>query len=63
MKAIQAVQRGDQQLDLQPDWDDNEESSKSLPLPKDYFDLIGGTSTGGLVDSSSSCPQALTFIL
>ncbi len=46
MKAIQAVEKNEH-LNLKQNWDTDEESNRDLPLPKHYFDLIGGTSTGG----------------
>jgi len=47
MRAIKAAQQNDI-LVLEDDWDDNDKpENQDLPLPHDYFDLAGGTSTGG----------------
>jgi patatin-like phospholipase/acyl hydrolase len=51
MKAIQAVKKGEK-FRLEEDWD--EKIDNDLPLPKDYFDLVGGTSTGGYVHINPS---------
>jgi len=36
-----------------------EEDNYKLPKPCEYFDLIGGTSTGGSVDITPSLPKTL----
>lgn len=53
MKAIQAVEE-DKEFRLEGDWVLDKGSDRDLPLPKDYFDLVGGTSTGGYVHINPS---------
>jgi patatin-like phospholipase/acyl hydrolase len=49
MYRIQQAQKLDKQNGSDDQQEEAEQEADKLPLPCDYFDMIGGTSTGGYV--------------